>query len=199
MTQPTLEECKAYWRWVYAVACLTKVKSSIEHINQNPISNADVEFILFAGIITTYSKPFIKCHGVGCLDQKIVPKKLQKSHEVVLDFRNKTVAHIDAINFRADDPSFGNINRVVINIEKENYGYTASLIDAYKTLKDQIHELCCKIIQKADYHTSRFEKKYIAKSGLKRGNYLLNIDSQDKRPFIPLNTNSSPATISAPA
>jgi hypothetical protein len=186
MTQPTLEERKIYWRWTYAAKCFVSVKTSMEYIRKNPISDPDVAAIFLAGVITTYAKPFIKSYGVGFFDEKIIPTELLKVHRHILDLRHKAYAHIDAVDYKADDPEFGNINQVVIWKDKSSYGFQIILqnsIDDLKTLK--IHDLCCKLLEKSEYHTSRFERKFVSVPELRPGKYLLNIDPQDARAFIP--------------
>lgn len=187
MTAPALDERKEYWKWAYATKCFTIVKSAIEQIQQNPIPNEDIGLLFFAGIITTYSRPFTNCRGVGYLDRTIVPAEFQKEHDAILDLRDKALAHIDAVGYKADDPNYGNINRVVINKDKNTYGYTILLHNPYKTLKTlRIYELCCKILEEINSHMNRFEEKYIAGPELPFGNYLLNIDPLEKRPFVPI-------------
>lgn len=186
MTNPSLEERKIYWKWTYATKCFNSVKTSLEYVQKNPISDKDVATIFLCGIITTYSKPFIKSYGVGLFDEKIIPREFLKDHRHILDLRHKAFAHIDAVDYKADDPEFGNINQVVIWKDKSNYGFQIILedsIEALKTLK--IHNLCCKLLEKSEYHRSRFEKKFISVPELRPGNYLLNIDPLETRAFIP--------------
>jgi hypothetical protein len=186
MTNPTLEERKNYWKWVYATKCFEQVKSSFKFIRQNPNLDQDVAWVFISGIVVTYSKPFTASYGVGVFDERIISRHLLKDHNQILDFRHRIFAHIDAVNFKADDPNFGNLNQVVISKGRKKYGCTLNLIDAVGFLqKIKIDELCCDLIRRADYQMRRFERKYVAVREFPTGDYLLNIDPQKTEAFIP--------------
>jgi hypothetical protein len=185
MTTPTLEERKTYWKWAYAAECFKDVKRTLEYTVQSPVPDEAIGRIFLAGIVATYAKPFTNCHGVGTLDRRIIPQEHLKIHNAILNLRHKAVAHFDALNYKADDPSFGNINQVLINKDKtQTYGYTILLLSHGFLLDLPICDLCSKLLTKAEYHTARFEKKFISGPELAPGDYLLNIDPLEKRAFV---------------
>src|SRR5438045_1384958 len=114
MREPTLEERKSIWLWCYASESFDKVIKACDFLSGTPpaISKSTVE-VLVSGIIVTYAKPFTHGRGVGKLEAtKVVPLAFKKTHELLMDLRHKTIAHLDGEDFRADDPAFGNIHQV---------------------------------------------------------------------------------------
>ena len=186
MAEPTLEENKTYWKWAFASICFRAINSTLKHLKKNPSPDEDFGHVIVAGIIATYAKPFTKCHGVGNLDHRIIPQEHIKTHNTIMELRHKVIAHLDALNFQADDPTFGNINRVIIIKAKTGECDFSVLLPSTNFIGNlPIQDLCSKLLLKADYHLRRFELKYTYKPELRPGKYLLNIDPNEPRAFVP--------------
>ena len=138
-----------------------------------------------AGLIVTYAKPFTKCHGAGSLEEKMIPAKDRKIHEHLLDLRHKTVAHLDAVNFRADDKQFGNINQVRLKSTKDGYEFSGILLPLDMDRSKVMRNIATTLINKLDYHIDRFTRKYVDGNSLKPDEYTLNLDPSKPEPFLP--------------
>ena len=200
MNQPSLEERKMFWLQTYSQECFSTVANGCEYLISNADSRNESFFnIMSAGLLVTYAKPFTKCHGVGGLDEKMIPKTHLQKHQRFLDLRHKTVAHLDAINFQADDKDFGNINQVRLKSTQDEYEIIAILlplnIDDVKDMKQIASTLRRKIV----YHTDKFTRKYVAGNPLKPGEYILNIDPKTPELFLPAKPLEQVLKFKAPA
>jgi hypothetical protein len=178
----SLQERQKFWSWGYATQSFQYVVAACDYIANPPKPLAGgIERILYTGIIATYARPFTKSWGVEALPQEIVPKKHLKLHMAILDARNKEIAHVDARDYKADDPQFGNINQIRLKVTK-----TEKCLSATCTRLEigEIRQLSCKLSEKTKYHVDKFCRKYIASGDLPIGTYKLNIDGEDSTPFV---------------
>jgi hypothetical protein len=182
MNVPSLKERQEFLSWGYANHSFEYVVEACNYISSppEPLSTA-VWRIMFAGIIGTYARPFTVSRGGYRLPQGIVPKKHLKLHATIMDKRHKEIVHIDAQDYQADDPQFGNINQVRISVTKEgtslNVTFTGLAIS-------EIKELSRELLEKAEYHVGKFRRKYITNARLPTGDYKLNLDQNNLPPFI---------------
>ena len=145
-----------------------------------------VRRVLFAGVCATYAKLFLRCHGVGSLPDNVVPAQHLQHHKQLLDLRHKALAHLDALNFQADDPQIGNLNEVRLILAKGQYPIEIRNLSP-DTLKPTLTKaLCRELLDKCDYHIGKFTRKYAENTRLGSGEYKLTIDPKDQVPFIPV-------------
>lgn len=189
MSEPSLEERKRFWLWNYAN---TSFESALEACGiferESARASSKALTAILAGIVVTYAKPFMRCHGVGELPDEFVPSGLRRFHDPVMNFRHKLFAHLDSINFHDDQDSVGNLNNISIRKNK-NGEWSVHVGTILPTpLYHELHmrELCERMLEKAGYHLDRFNARYVAKRTLKPGKYLLNIDAKDLRAFVPI-------------
>ncbi len=187
MSTPSLDERKEFWLWNYARHCFKHVIQSLDFLEKSATTPPDpVRRVLTTGIVVTYAKPFTSCHGVQRLREDVVPNEHKNLHQAMMGFRHKMMAHIDAEDFQPDDPSFGNINQVRVTVYSGHY--TAHVMAPDSDLLTEALELkglARQLLEKADYHKSKFAKRYIARASLPSGEYLLSIDPKDSVAFVP--------------
>ena len=186
MNQPTIEERKLFWLQSYSQECFFTVTNGCDYLIRNADSRNESFFrMMSAGLLVTYAKPFTKCHGVGGLDEKMIPEEFMKTHQHFLDLRHKTVAHLDAINFQTDDKEFGNINQVRLKCTKDGFEFIGILLPLGVDEVKKMKKIATILEKKIAYHVEKFTKKYVARSPLKPGEYILNIDPNKPELFLP--------------
>ena len=119
------------------------------------------------------------------MERDFVPKEHQNTHDDLMVMRHRAMAHLDAVGFKPDEPGFGNMNQV--SIRKARGEFTVSVIfPGDGVLKHaETKQLCSRLIEKTEYHIDRFCKNHIRNKALPCGDYLVNIEETDKRPFLP--------------
>lgn len=182
----SIEERRRAWLWHYALMSFQAAIDACDIFDrEKAVATRPALEALFTAIIVTYAKPFTTCHGVGKLPaEQIVPIEFQKYHSLIIEYRHKLFAHVDAVNFLPDDKSFGNLNRVLI--EKTSGDWSVSRFfprDLPATLR--IREIATVMKEKASYHVDKFATRYILPNTLGPGDYELNVNPNDSRVFIP--------------
>jgi hypothetical protein len=185
MSTPSLQDRKDFFKWTYARQSFWQVHKGSQFLASPPVAlSEEVTRILLIGLIVTYARPFTGCHGLGTIPAKdVVPPEYENLHDELMAWRHKQGAHLDAVDYHADDPTFGNINQVRIRIKP---GLSEIVVFSTYCPQDKLSHLAQKLYDKAVYHVEKFRTKYIEKSNLRRGEYRLNIDPVDPRPFIKL-------------
>jgi len=183
---PNLEERRNFWLWTYASDAFKEVVSTWDAFMaiRRQLSEP-VQKTLTAGLLVTYAKPFLPCHGVGKLPESVIPTALLNAHKALLDLRHKSFAHLDASNYQSSDPNIGNVNQVRLAQTKEHYKIEFITPSPDILIKCKIRALAAMLSDKATYHTDKFIEKYIHKLRLKPGEYRLSLDPIDNTPFVP--------------
>jgi hypothetical protein len=124
MNIPSVQERQKYWKWAYASVCFENVVEACSFIFKppQPLPKA-IRRIMVTGIVATYARPFTQSHSANKIPEDIVPKKHLSLHKGKMDTRHKEAAHVEARNYEADDPGFGNIDQVRITITKGQLGF----------------------------------------------------------------------------
>jgi hypothetical protein len=139
---------------------------------------------LYTGIVAMYARPFTHSYGAKKLPAElIVPKKHLKFHNAIMDSRNKEVAHVDAVDYKADDPNIGNINQVRVTFGKGEHTLTVTSTNLDVS---EIQKLSQQLLDKAEYHAEKFRRKHISPAPLPPGEYKLNLDPNIPQLFIPV-------------
>ena len=53
-------------------------------------------YVMAAGIVTLYGRPFTKNDLIGRLNPNLVPQKFKELHSILIDLRNQAFAHTDS-------------------------------------------------------------------------------------------------------
>jgi hypothetical protein len=195
-TRPSPKERQEYWLWCYASEAFRQVIASWDFLEKSTDSlPADVRSIISAGILVTYAKPFLRCHGVGCLPDTVIPKHLRTVHSFLIELRHKTMAHLDASNFQAPKGGLGNI--LQLRLFRNSGTWDIAFIKPSENILRgcRIRELTVLLFEKAEYHVDKFTRKYVEKLNLPKGEYVLSLNPNDIEPFI----SAPPLKMKAPA
>jgi hypothetical protein len=185
MSIPSIQERQQYFMWAYAHQSFRNVVKSCRFLSAPPVRLSDqVWRTLYTGIVAMYARPFTNSYGATKLPaEMIVPKKRLKLHNAIMDSRNKEIAHVDASDYKADDPSLGNLNQVRVTFTKGEHILTVS---STSLAVSEIHQLSQQLLEKAEYHVDKFGRKHIEAAPLPPGDYKLNLDETIPHLFIPI-------------
>ncbi len=121
------------------------------------------------------------------MDARVVPQQFRKTHDVLIDYRNKYFAHVDPKDFQADDSTFGNINQIRVRFTKEDYEFSMISLDVNGLIDfSAVKRLCTLLGDKVKYHTGKFCRKYERKNNLPSGGYIVSVDPKEPRAFVPV-------------
>jgi hypothetical protein len=190
MSSPTLQERKEFWLRCFADECFQNAKATCDFLLKHGNTvDGTIAKVLASGFVVTYGKPFTTCHGVGKLDETIIPKQFKTTHAKLMELRHKMVAHIDALNFQSDDKNFGNINQVRLTVTKKKYWFHGYVIYPETLDLKTVNPLITRLIESNDYHLEKFKRRYVEKNCPAPGEYLLDISEAKSNFFTRLKTN----------
>jgi len=119
------------------------------------------------------------------MDEKLIPVKYLKVHRNLMDLRHKTVAHLDALNFHADETEIGNLNQIRLKSTKFGYEIIGFVLPLNILEIQEMKTLVAILIEKTAYQLDKFTKRYVTINPLKPGEYIVNIDPHKPELFLP--------------
>ncbi len=183
--KPT-EETQKFWLMLYAMDAFKKCIRCCESLLEQGVTPSNFAYLTtIIAILTMYGKPFhFNRGGVGKLDERFVPLAHKNLHELMIRDRDKIHAHVDAKDIETE---IGNANQIrLVRSEKEK-GFAWTVPTSVSFGESEIQEiilLCKALIEKLDYHTTKYEKKVVKEIRLLTdGEYVLNFDLNDSSLF----------------
>lgn len=180
--KPT-EETKTFWLMLYAMDAFRKCIQGCESLLAADVTPSNPAYLqTIVAILTMYGKPFHRNAGVGKLDDRFVPLAYKNLHQQMMRERDKIHAHSDA---RGIDTKFGNANQVRLIRGEKGFLWCVPTLVSYNGAEiKNIIALCKALIEKLDYHTTKYEKKVVKEiRRLAPGEYVLNFDPNDSSLF----------------
>lgn len=184
MQREEFEDAKLLWKMFYAGECFKHAQAAAEFVLQNSIGEDNPVFYpLVTAVYVLYGKPFKPSHGVGFLEDGIVPSEYQELHRELLKHRDQIYAHSDAAAFKWFD--VGQVNQVRLVRRATGKSLVCSQFQAKPPLIPHIISLCQMLREKAERNKMELFTRYEKYVPAKVGEYVLNIDDPDSDFFKP--------------
>ena len=160
------------------------VCDNIRKILQEKLGKHLPEYAMTVGVICIYARPFTNNYPVGELSDEIVPTEFKKLHGNIMRLRHTLFAHAQA-SFSVGKGDYP--NEVVIEHNGVIPRICVPRVTVQQSMLEQMVPLVEALIQKTNYHRSKFAKKYAnAVRKLGKGEFRLNVVDPDGPMFIPL-------------
>jgi len=140
---------------------------------------------LVTAIHIHYCRPFTGGYGLGKLDEQIVPKKLLRTHQRVLELRHSFFAHSDAD--RLEGP-LGKAHQVRIHVEEGDPKIHIARLQELPEYYQSVLELLEALDQRTRYHIARLTKKNSKWLHLSEGYFILNLGPDTNKLFVTADT-----------
>src|SRR5260221_3797056 len=166
----------------YAIQAFALAREAADYISANKLKyGTPLYYPLFTSIGTNYARPFKSSNLVGKLPPGMVPAGLRDIHIALLILRDQLFAHSDGDGpqdeeGRLYEVRYRWVNKRLLSVRFEPKG---DRIDFSK-----VSQLCTLLINKAEYHLARLERKHQTLIPRSRGDHVLNIDPAVDAVFI---------------
>lgn len=164
-----------FWKFAYALDSFVKARELCKSFLSLESNDVNISMALCTSVITFYGRPFKQRPKVKLTDN-IIPDEFREIHDNLITLRDKTVAHKDLDAPIAD---FGSINQLIIRYENKRLAVHTVLPLLSETTAKDIIKLTTELIEKMEYHMSKYSKEYFHKSSIPNGRYSLSLDEDD--------------------
>ena len=97
MTPNEYSDVRQLYKFAIAYDSFTEISRACEHLIAAGSKSSDPEYyVMAAGIVTMYGRPFTNNARIGMISSSLVPTEFQSLHSTLIEFRNKAFAHTDA-------------------------------------------------------------------------------------------------------
>ncbi len=97
MTPGEYSDVKRLYKFAIAYDSFTEISKACEQLITAGTQSIDpVYYVIAAGIVTTYARPFTDNALIGMISPSLVPSEFKWLHKTLIQLRNKAVAHTDA-------------------------------------------------------------------------------------------------------
>jgi hypothetical protein len=177
MRPEEFEDAKLLWKMFYAGQSFEHARAAAEYVLKENISADNAIFYpLMTAVYVLYGKPFRKSHGVGCLDEKLIPLKYQELHQDLMKHRDKILAHSDASGFEWFDVGQANQVRLVVRSSTDKSFLVCGQLQANPALLPHIISLCLELQELVESKKRELFKRYEKYVPAGVGEYILNIE-----------------------
>jgi len=159
--------------------CAYAVNNNIEH-------GHELCYSLLVSAHVIYSRPFLMSYGFGKLDDILVPDKYKKTHEAVLEYRNRVFAHRQLKEKKKGEDRRRVLEyHAVYYVVKGKTVFTAVAEDhpGIESFKE-IHALCRELLRKVRYHSQKLNSKYYKLLPKEEGTYKMIMDDAALSNFV---------------
>jgi hypothetical protein len=188
MNTTEFNEAKTLWKMFYASECFRRAKASAQHILKEKLENGHPLFYpLLCATYILYGKPFTVWHGVGRLEESMVPKEYLALHTMLMDHRHKLYAHTDANASPVPDlgpPNQVRVAKRMVGTQQFMQLYAVDFHPMYTAMQPVI-TLCEILEQKANYHVKKQWDKHKSTIPLEVGEYMLNVLNEKGAMWLP--------------
>jgi hypothetical protein len=97
MTKSEYSDVKQLYKFAIAHDSFFEITQTCEHmIAVGMKSLSPGYYVMAAGIVTLYGRPFTENDLIGRLNPNLVPQKFKELHSILIDLRNQAFAHTDS-------------------------------------------------------------------------------------------------------
>ena len=171
------DEAKLLWKMFYAEQCFKHAQAAAEHILREKLEKEHpLLYPLVTSIYVLYGRPFRSSHGVGRIEEDIIPAEHLDLHRMLLKHRDQIYAHADATGFAL--PDCGQANHVrVLHLPTEMRLFGTQFHARYPRMPSVI-DLCRTLHEKTGYHVTKLFKRYKGRVPKRIGEYAVNVYDQ---------------------
>jgi hypothetical protein len=165
-----------FWKFQHASITFSEVSQLCDLIlKQQIVSGHPLHVSLMTSLHILYGRPFKQRGAEVRLPEDIVPAEYKKTHDALINMRDKIYAHTDIDGPKTSDNDC--LNKIGVYIQDRTVRFGMTMLFPRDT--QRIHDLAKALSEKTWYHAEKNWKRYFKGGFVKDGNYEVNVSKAD--------------------